>query len=220
MSPEGPYLSSKWHGVGGQIWGPGPPKWKFMIFIVTQFPNVKSENGSGCWQRLGSPFIPEILDIYCGTIFRENGVRKFWGWGTFSISPPWGAHFPHLTLADFGPGGPDKNIFCSGGSPTIWGSYGVWPVCTLAHFFSNSDKQILEILNWSIVPTACYRFWDFKENLTRVTQINFAQTSEKMRYLTFSGVKGENIQSRGRYNGLMLKFSPGEAVTVRDRPMK
>ena len=33
-------------GVGGQIWGPGPPKKKFMIFIVTQFPNVKSENGS------------------------------------------------------------------------------------------------------------------------------------------------------------------------------
>jgi len=41
-----------------------------------------------------------------------------------------------------------------------------------------------------------------------------------MRYLTFSGVKGENIQSRGRYNGLMLKFSPGGAVTVRDRPHK
>ena len=33
-------------GVGSQIWGPGPPKKKIMIFIVTQFPNVKSENGS------------------------------------------------------------------------------------------------------------------------------------------------------------------------------
>ena len=27
-------------------------------------------------------------------------------------------------------------------------------------------------------------------------------------------------KSRGRYNGLMLKFSPGGAVTVRDRPHK
>ena len=46
--------------------------------------------------------------------FRENGVQKFWGRGTFLISPPWGAPFPHLTLSDFGPRDPDENSFCSG----------------------------------------------------------------------------------------------------------
>ena len=61
--------------------------------------------------------------------FREKGDRKFWGRGTFSISPPWGAPFPHLTLGNFGPGDPDKNGFCSGAIAPhlgeIWGLAGL-----------------------------------------------------------------------------------------------
>jgi len=55
--------------------------------------------------------------------FRENCVQSFWGWGTFSSSPFWGAPFPHLTLADFGPRDPNKNGF-SGGSPPFGGDMG------------------------------------------------------------------------------------------------
>jgi len=36
----------------------------------------------------------------------------------------------------------------------------------------------------------------------------------------FGCLRRKYSKSRGRYNGLMLKFSPGGAVTVRDRPHK
>ena len=42
----------------------------------------------------------------------------------------------------------------------------------------------------------------------------FAQISKKTRF--FHG--DAKISSRGRYNGLMVKLSPGRVVTVRDRP--
>ena len=71
------------------------------------------------------------------------------GRGTFPISPPWGAPFPHLTLGDCGPGDPCKNSFCSGGSPPIWGRYEFWSVCTLAHFFLSYVFKIFEILSQS-----------------------------------------------------------------------
>ena len=61
--------------------------------------------------------------------FRENGVQTFWGRGTFSSSPPWGAPFPDLSLGDFGPRDPDENGFCSGRIAPhlgeIWGLAGV-----------------------------------------------------------------------------------------------
>ena len=155
--------------------------------------------------------------------FWENWVQSFWGRGTFSSSPPWGAPFPHLTLVDFGPNDLDKFSFCWGGAspPPIWVRYGVWPVCTLAHFFSKFLPVILEFLSWSIVPTAYYRFWNFKESLIHVTQINFVQSSEKNAQSHFLGCERRKYsKSRGRYNGLMLKFSAGGAVMVRDRPHK
>ena len=101
-------------GVGGQIWGPGPPKW---IFFVFHFKWVTARNffyTFAYWQIFGSPLIPEILNICFRVTFRENGDQKFWGRGTFSISPPCGAPFPRLTLGDFGPRDPDKKSFCSG----------------------------------------------------------------------------------------------------------
>ena len=107
--------------------------------------------------------------------FSRKWGSKFLGRGTFSSSPTWGAPFPHLTLGDFGPSDPDKNCFCSGGSPPIWGRYGVWPVCTLAHFFSKSASQILDFFCQSQVRTAFYWSWEFKQNSTSDIRANFAQ---------------------------------------------
>jgi len=136
---------------------------------------------------------------------------KFLGVGHFFEFALLGGFCPHLTLAELGPKDPNKNGFCSGAiAPPFGGDI----------FFSKLWPEILQFLTWSIVPTPCYRFWDFKENLIHVTQINFVQSWKKTRKVTFWDAKGENIQSRGHYNGLMLKFSPGGAVTVRDRPHK
>jgi len=40
----------------------------------------------------------------------------------------------------------------------------------------------------------------------------------KVKLCKFVNVRRKYSKSRGRYNGLMLKFSPGGAVTVRETP--
>ena len=127
----------------------------------------------------GDPFDVWNLKKNSSIFFGENWVQIFGGWGTLSSSPPSGAFVPHPTLADFGPRDPDKNGFCSGRSPPIWGRYGVWSVCTLAHFLSNCGIAISEILSWSTVPVAYYRFWDFKQNRYFTIRANFAQSWKK-----------------------------------------
>ena len=57
--------------------------------------------------------------------------------------------------------------------------------------------------------------------LSCVTQINFVEIWEKNAKSHFSGFERRKYsKSRCRYDSLMLKFSPGGAVTVRDRPHK
>jgi len=118
-------------GRGSNL-GARPPKWKFMIFIVTQFPNVKSENGSGCWQRRGSPFIPEILDICCGTIFRENEERKCWGVALFRYHPLGGLPSLIWPLEIVVLGTLAKIVFVRGDRPPFggdmnFGQFALWP---------------------------------------------------------------------------------------------
>jgi len=79
-----------------------------------------------------------------------------------------------------------KTVFVRGGSPPIWGRYGVWPVCTLAHFFSKSASQILDYFCQSQVRPAYYRSWKFKQNRNSTIRANLAQIWKKTRYLTFS----------------------------------
>ena len=70
----------------------------------------------------------EILKKFIDFFTRKLG-SKFWGGGTFSISPPSGAPFPHQPLGDFGPRDPNKNGFCSGAIAPhlgeIWGLAGL-----------------------------------------------------------------------------------------------
>jgi len=65
--------------------------------------------------------------------FRENRVQNFLGRGTFSISPPCVAPFPHLTLGYFGTRDLDKNTFCWGDRPPFggdmnFGRFALWPI--------------------------------------------------------------------------------------------
>ena len=161
------------------------------------------------------------LDTAISTIvnkyFEKMEFKIFGGVALFRVCPLRGLPSPIWPLLILVIGTLTKIVFVRGWLPPIWGRYGVWPVCSLVHFFSKFLPEILEILSWSIVPTAYYRFWDFKENLIPCNSNKFRSNFGKV---TFWGAKGENIQSRGRYNGLMLKFSFGGAVTVRDRPHK
>jgi len=130
-------------GRSTSIWGLGarPPKIIFFILRKIRKMNFPLNLSVDSYTRL-----LRSLKFWKKSIepFSRKWGSKFWGRGTFSSSPTWGVPFPHLTLGDFGPRDPDKNGFCSGDRPPIWGRYGVWPVCTLAHFFSKSVCQILD----------------------------------------------------------------------------
>jgi len=152
---------------------------------------------------LRSTLISEFLGKILTTGFEKTGVQIFEGVALFRVRPLGGGlPSPTWPLEILGPGTPTKMVFVRGRSPPIWGRYGVWLVCILVHFFSKLWPQILEFLTWSIVPRAYYRFWDFKENLIHVTQINFVQSSEKTRKvprpLQWANVK---ILSRWSRNG-------------------
>jgi len=66
--------------------------------------------------------------------FEKMGFENFGGGALFGFHPLGGAPFPHLTLGDFGPRDPDKNIFCSGGiAPPFggvlgFGRFALWPI--------------------------------------------------------------------------------------------
>ena len=126
-----------------------------------------------------SPSIPEILDIWSGTIFsRKWGSKILGAWHFFDFAPL-GGSLPHLTLGDFGPMDPDKNSFCSGAiAPhlgAIWGLAGV-------HFgplfleIGSTDFVILSLIDSTYSLLAILRF---KKNLRCVTQINFVQSWKK-----------------------------------------
>ena len=197
----------------GLNFGPGPQGEIFYFFWRGWVWNLLYGNHSN-----GGPLWRLKLKKNSSIFFRENWVQIFWGWGTLSSSPPWGAFVPHLTLGDFGPRDPNKHGFCSGAIAPHLGRYGVWPVCTLAHFCAKSARQFLEFLSRSIVPTAYYRFWEFKQNRWSRIRANFAQSWEKREKSLFGVLEAKIAKSRGRYNGLMLNPPPGGAVTVRDRP--
>ena len=89
---------------------------------------------------------------FCSGAIGPN-LGEIWGlaglhFGPLFLSwPHWGDFVRHLTLADFGPRDSNKMVFVRGRSHPIWGRYGVWPVCTLAHFFSKFLPVILEFLS-------------------------------------------------------------------------
>ena len=146
-------------------------------------------------QIFGPSLTPEIFAKISGTVFEKMGFKILGVWHILEFAPLGGLSSPTWPLEILGLETLMKMVLVRGGSPPIWGRYGVWPVCTLVHFFSKFLPVILEISSWSIVPTAYYRFWNFKENLIHVTQINFVQSWEKTRKVTFWGAKGENIPS-------------------------
>ena len=126
--------------------------------------------------------------------FRENGVQNFGNVAHSPVRPLGGLSSPTWPLEILGLETLMKMVLFGGGSPPIWARYGVWPVCSLAHFFSKFLPVILEISSWSIVPTAYYRFWNFKENLIHVTQINFVQSWEKREKSLFGVRKAKIFQ--------------------------
>jgi len=196
--PEGLYLSSGGRGVGGQIWGPGPPKWFFFVFFTATVTGLRGEICNAEVIGTGPPFDPwNLKKNIVNKYFEKMEFKIFGGVALFRVCPLRGLPSPIWPLLILVIGTLTKIVFVRGWLPPIWGRYGVWPVCSLVHFFSKFLPEILEILSWSIVPTAYYRFWDFKENLIRVTQINFVQISEKSLF----GVRKAKI------------FSP-EAVTM------
>jgi len=117
----------------------------FVFFILQKNPRDKFFYKFVNRQILWSPLTPEIFEKIVGIVFEKLGIENFWGVALFRFRPLGGAPFPHLTLGYFGPRDPDKNSFCLGGSPPIWGRYEFWPVRTLAYFFTKSYRQILEI---------------------------------------------------------------------------
>jgi len=149
------------------------------------------------------------------------GFKNFGGVALFWFHPLGGLPSPIWPSQILALGTLTKIVFVRGRSPPIWGRYEFWSVCTLAHFFSKSARQILDFLSRSLVSTACYRFREFKQNRWSTIRANFAQSWEKKAKSHFLGCERRKYsKSRGRYNGLMLKFSPGGAVTVRDTPHK
>ena len=148
-------------GFGGQIWGPGPPKWNFFVFFAA---TVTGPGGEICRAEIlswGDLFEAKNLKKNLSIFFRENWVQSFWGRGTFSSSPPWGAPFPRLTLGDFGPRDPDKNSFCLGVIAHHLGE--IWILAGL-HFgplfleIGTTDFVILSLIDSTYSLLAILRF--------------------------------------------------------------
>jgi len=146
--------------------------------------------------------------------FRE--VQLF-GWTLLRVYPL-GGWLQIWSLHERGLGTVTKIVFIWGNHPTpIREKYGVWPVSRLAYFFSKSWSHILlnSFADWKYLSSAVDS--ENLKTLTCVTQIIFYQTSKTNAKNHFGHAK--ICKSGGRYNGLILKFSPGRAVTMRDRPI-
>ena len=128
----GPALVPGSLGLGGQLLGAGPQVNSFRFLCSNRHGSRRRNLLCGIfklWEPLWSLKFNEKSD---STFSRKLG-SNFWGRGTFSSLPPWGALFPYLTLGDFGPRDPDKNIFVWGDCPPpIWGDmnfgrFAFWP---------------------------------------------------------------------------------------------
>jgi len=166
--------------VGGQIWGPGPQS-KIFGFFRWYLSRGWGRNLSYGNHSNGGPLWCLKFKKKSRFFFRENGVQSFGVVALFRVRPLGGLPSPTWPFEILVLWTLTKIVFGRGRSPPIWWRYGVWPVCTLAHFFSKSAGQISEFSTRSIVPRAYYRFWDFKKNLSCVTQINFVQSWKKTR---------------------------------------
>jgi len=104
------------------------------------------------------------------------GFKNFGGVALFWFHPFGGLPSPIWPSQILALGTLTKIVFVRGGSPPIWGRYEFWSVCTLAHFFSKSARQILDFSSRSLVSTACYRFREFKQ----IVGARFEQISLKV----------------------------------------
>ena len=99
---------------GGQIWGPGPPKWKFPFFSF-----YENSGLTIFWINVTDTEVHfDLWNLKNFKKFSRKWVSKFLGEGP--SSPLWEAPFSHLTVGDFRPRDCDKNIFVRGESPPVW----------------------------------------------------------------------------------------------------
>jgi len=159
VPPDGPNLSSGGHGGRGSNLGSRPPEVKFFCFLCSNRHGSGGRNmpcGDFKWRR---PLRAQKLK----TKFDETFSRKWCsnilgGVALFRVRPLGGLPSPICPLEILALGTLTKIVFVRGRLPPIRGRYEFWPVCTLAHFFSKSYRQILEISSRSLARTACYRF--------------------------------------------------------------
>jgi len=169
-------------GVGGQIWGPGPPKWIFFIFHFT-----KNSDERFLYKFLKSTDIEVPCDPWnfgymeWYDFFEKKGIENFGGVALFRFHPLGGLPSPIWPLQMLVLGTLTKIVFVRGGSPPIWGRYEFWPVCTLAHFFLSYRNFPLAIFCQSTVRTAYFLSWQFSQNRNSTIRANFAQILKKTR---------------------------------------
>ena len=113
----------------------------------------------------------------------------------------------------------DKNSFWSGAIAPHLGE--IWNLAGL-HFgplfleIYSTDFGIFNLIDSTYSLLSILRF---KKKSELRNSNKFRSKLEKNAISRIFGCRRRKYsKSRGRYNGLMLKFSPGGAVTVRDRP--
>jgi len=119
--PDRPYLNSGAHGVGGQIWGPGP---KVKFFFTLRKIRWHDFRVNTLNDRYGVPFDLWNWQKSWVFILKKIGFKVFAGVALFQVRPLWGPaplNWPlHKRLRD-----PHKNSFCLGAiAPCLGGDMG------------------------------------------------------------------------------------------------
>jgi len=151
-------------GVEGQIWGPCPQS-EIFIFFLWYLSRGWGRNLSYGNHSNGGP-LWRLKFKKIRFFSRKLSSKFFWGWALCRVRPLRGLLSPTWPLEILVLGTLIKMVFVRGRSPPIWGRYGVWPVCTLAHFFSKSARQILPSID--------------SENLNKIVGAWFEQISLKV----------------------------------------
>jgi len=132
-APRRALLKFRGHGGWGQIWVPGPPKRIFFNFFGGTSPGDGGRNLSYGNHSNGGPLW--CLKFKKNRFFSRKLSSKFLRVGHYVEFAPLGAFVPTWPLEILVLGTLIIMVFVRGLRPPILGKYGVWPVCTLAHFF-------------------------------------------------------------------------------------
>ena len=115
VSPETPYIAYRGCRGRGSNMGVSPQKVNFCGISLFSISRTPISFAVRRMVVMGVPFTHKNFGQNRNSRFREKGVQRFWGRGTFFGSTPWGVRSLDLTLDYYGPGDPDTCGFCCGG---------------------------------------------------------------------------------------------------------